>query len=111
MGRLLVSTAAVEVFHTILLDSNRGCVCDISAFLSGDIAVIQLSSDTLSVEYQKQGVVAEAKMTGGGTEASTRTVAEGGGGSPSSPAVEGEQVVRCDISIKGFHLQVLTCLN
>ncbi|CAN0099903.1 unnamed protein product, partial [Scytosiphon promiscuus] len=74
--------------------------------LPGNVAIIQLSSDTLSIEYQKGGgyggsggVPAGAH---GGMEMSTSDVTAASS-SPSS--VEGEQIVRCDISIKGFHLQ------
>lgn len=107
-------SADINTSHTILLKHNRGSYVCFSRFLSGNVAVIQLSSDTLSIEYQKQGVAGDgggAKMIGGGTDAAARATTEGGGGSPSSSSVEGEQVVRCDISIKGFHLQVLTSLN
>lgn len=77
------------------------------SFSSGDVAVIQLSSDTLSIEYQRRGTGEDgggAETVGGGMETKTGAGNEGVGDSPSS--VEGEQVVRCDISIKGFHLQV-----
>ncbi|CAN0370045.1 unnamed protein product [Pylaiella littoralis] len=74
--------------------------------LSGDVAVIQLSSDTLSIEYQKRGTGEDdggAEPVGGGMKTATGVATKGAGDSPSS--VEGEQVVRCDISVKGFHLQ------
>lgn len=85
-----------------------------SRFLSGNVAVIQLSSDTLSIEYQKRGAAGDgggAKIIGLGTEATAGAATDGGIGSPTSSSVEGEQVVRCDISIKGFHLEVLTSLS
>lgn len=68
-----------------------------SKIISENVAVIQLTSDTLSIEYQKgdgEGLTPLAGAAG---------VAPGTGGAFS---VEGEQVVRCDISIKGFHFQV-----
>lgn len=81
-------------------------------FSSGDVAIIQLSSDTLSIEYQRGGgyggggnVTAGA---GGGMETAT---GDGTAASSSPSSVEGGQVVRCDISIKGFHLQVRSSRN
>lgn len=78
---------------------------------SGNVAVIQLSSDTLSIEYQRQGVAGDGGGTsmGSGAETAGGVTAEVGGSFPSSSSMEGEQVVRCDISIKGFHLQVKYC--
>lgn len=75
---------------------------------SGNVAVIQLSSDTLSIEYQRQGVAGGSggiNAVGDGAEMTGVVTAEVGGSFPSS-STEGEQVVRCDINIKGFHLQV-----
>lgn len=65
--------------------------------ISENVAVIQLTSDTLSIEYQK----------GDGEEsAPLAAAAVGAPGIGGDSSVEGEQVVRCDISIKGFHFQV-----
>ncbi len=80
----------------------------ITFLFSGNVAVIQLSSDTLSIEHQRQRVAGDGGVTnsvGGGEETAGGMTAEVGGSFPSS-STEGEQVVRCDISIKGFHLQV-----
>lgn len=58
-------------------------------FFSGNIAVIQLTGDTLSVEYQKRGRERDAAAMDEGES-----------------CVEGEQLVRCDINVMGLHLQV-----
>lgn len=101
----------INPLHTALLKSIRGlCVLGSSCFVSGNVAVIQLSSDTLSIEYQKQGTAGGGgggKIIGGGLGASAAAATEGG----SASSVEGEQSVRCDISIKGFHLQVTISLS
>ena len=68
-------------------------VCDACSFcilLSGNVAVIQLSSDTLSIEYRKRGSETSASTMDGGDS-----------------STEGEQLVRCDINVMGLHLQVL----
>ncbi|CAM9668740.1 unnamed protein product, partial [Ectocarpus sp. 12 AP-2014] len=74
--------------------------------LSGNVAVVQLSSDTLSIEYQREG---EGSGGGGsnkpissGMPTATKGAAIEAG---NSSTVEGEHLVRCDISIKGCHLQ------
>lgn len=59
------------------------------------MAVIQLTSDTLSIENQR--------ANGRGGAIGDFSGSDGDGGDFS---LEGEQVVRCDISVKGFHLQV-----
>lgn len=69
--------------------------------ISGNVAVIQLTSDTLSIEYQKgggQGLGTSSCSMGTDVTSS----AKGG----DDVAVQEKQEVRCDIRVKGFHLQV-----
>lgn len=90
------------ITHLMVHPTNQSCIYLLPLpwmlnAISEDVAVIQLTSDTLSIEYQK----------GDGEEATP--IAAAAGGAPrigGASSVEGEQVVRCDISIKGFHFQV-----
>lgn len=67
--------------------------------------MIQLTSDTLSIEYQRAGGVGggngDLAGSGDGKLGLSKSVDIGG-----ESLSEGEQVVRCDISVKGFHLKV-----
>lgn len=67
------------------------------------MAVIQLTSDTLSIEYQRVSRASSGGLLG---DISGSAAADGVDANGNDSSVEGEQVVRCDISVKGFHLQV-----
>lgn len=68
--------------------------------------MIQLTSDTLSIEYQREA--GSSSSPGVASRSAVAGLAAVGniGAIGTDSSVEGEQVVRCDINIKGFHLQV-----
>lgn len=106
---VITSLARLSLYALVLnllWTSSHGCLFARS-FRSGNVAVVQLSSDTLSIEYQREGEGGgggrSSNSIGGGLATATTGAAIEGG---NSSTVEGEHVVRCDISIKGFHLQV-----
>ncbi|CAM9286859.1 unnamed protein product [Discosporangium mesarthrocarpum] len=59
--------------------------------LSGNVAVIQLASNTLSVEYQEEEAVSTRRGAGIGSE-------DDGG-------LSGAHIVKCDIGVKGFDVE------